>query len=51
MRLTSSLKGKEHHITIPQHKPLKVGTLSGIINEIAAYIEIERDQLKQELFG
>jgi predicted RNA binding protein YcfA (HicA-like mRNA interferase family) len=50
MRLTSTSKGFEHHITIPKHKPLRVGTLSSIVNEIAAYLEIERQKLVKELF-
>jgi predicted RNA binding protein YcfA (HicA-like mRNA interferase family) len=50
MRLTSTSKGFEHHITIPRHKPLRVGTLSSIVNEIAAYLEIERQGLVKELF-
>jgi predicted RNA binding protein YcfA (HicA-like mRNA interferase family) len=50
MRLTSTSKGFEHHITIPRHKPLRVGTLSSIVNEIAAYLEIERQELVKELF-
>ncbi len=50
MRLTSTLKGSEHHITIPRHKPLRVGTLSSIVNEIAAYLEIKRQKLVEELF-
>ncbi len=50
MRLTSTSKGSEHHITIPRHKPLRVGTLSSIVNEIATYLEIERQKLVEELF-
>jgi predicted RNA binding protein YcfA (HicA-like mRNA interferase family) len=50
MRLTSNSKGFEHHITIPRHKPLRVGTLSSIVNEIADYLEIERQKLVEELF-
>ncbi len=50
MRLTSTLKGSEHHITIPKHKPLRVGTLSNIVNELAAYLEIERQKLTEQLF-
>jgi predicted RNA binding protein YcfA (HicA-like mRNA interferase family) len=49
MRLTSTSKGFEHHITIPKHRPLRVGTLSSIVNEIAAYLEIERQELVKEL--
>ena len=51
MRLTSTSKGFEHHITIPKHKPLTIGTLSSIVNEIATYLEIERQELVKELFG
>jgi predicted RNA binding protein YcfA (HicA-like mRNA interferase family) len=51
MRLTSTSKGFEHHITIPRHKPLRIGTLSSIVNEIATYLEIERQELVKELFG
>jgi predicted RNA binding protein YcfA (HicA-like mRNA interferase family) len=50
IRLTSTSKGFEHHITIPKHKLLRVGTLSSIVNDIAAYLEIERQKLVEELF-
>jgi len=50
MRLTSTAKGLENHITIPEHKPLKVGILDHIVNEIAAYLEIDRQELLKELF-
>jgi predicted RNA binding protein YcfA (HicA-like mRNA interferase family) len=50
MRLTSTFKGFEHHITIPEHKPLGVGILDHIMNEIAAYLEIEHQKLIRELF-
>jgi predicted RNA binding protein YcfA (HicA-like mRNA interferase family) len=51
MRLTSTFGGFEHHVTIPEHKPLGVGLLDHIMNEIAAYLEIEHQKLVQELFG
>jgi predicted RNA binding protein YcfA (HicA-like mRNA interferase family) len=50
IRLTSSVKGTEHHITIPRHSPLKLGTLSGILKDIASYLEIDRQQLIEDLF-
>jgi predicted RNA binding protein YcfA (HicA-like mRNA interferase family) len=51
MRLTSTVKGFEHHVTIPNHKPLRVGTLGSIIDEIANYLEIEHQELVEDLFG
>ena len=51
IRLTSIIKGTEHHLTIPRHKPLKVGTLSSILNDIATYLEMDKRSLVTELFG
>ena len=50
IRLTSDLKGTEHHITIPGHRPLKIGTLSSILNEVAAYLEMDKKTLIEKLF-
>ena len=50
IRLTSSSKGKNHHITIPAKKSLKIGTLNNIINDIAEYLEINKNELILKLF-
>ena len=50
LRLTSKLRGAEHHITIPAHSTLKVGTLSAILADVAAYLEVDRATLAEELF-
>jgi len=50
LRLTTNERG-EHHITIPNHDPIKVGTLSGILGDVARHFEISRDELLQRLFG
>jgi predicted RNA binding protein YcfA (HicA-like mRNA interferase family) len=49
LRLTSSLKGAEHHVSIPKHNPLKVGTLSNVLKEVAAYLEMDKEELLAEL--
>jgi len=49
IRLTSTYKGTEHHLTVPRHKPLRVGTLNGIINDVAAYLEMEKQNLIDDL--
>lgn len=51
IRLRSTIKGKEHQVTVPAHISLKVGTLSGILSEIAAYLEMSKESLAEELFG
>jgi predicted RNA binding protein YcfA (HicA-like mRNA interferase family) len=51
MRLTSKSRGTEHHVTIPAHDPIRVGTLSQILSDVAAYLDISRDELSEKLFG
>ena len=51
LRLTTTLRGTEHHATIPRHRDLRIGTLSSILSGIAAYLDIDRDELSEELFG
>ena len=50
MRLTTQ-QGGEHHITVPDHDALKVGTLNGILREVAEHFELSRSELLQRLFG
>lgn len=49
MRLTTTQEG-EHHITIPVHNCLKIGTLSSILNDIATHLRIDKSHLIRELF-
>ena len=50
LRLTTQEKG-EHHITIPAHNPLKVGTLNAILREVANHLTLNREELLNQLFG
>lgn len=49
MRLTTS-QGGEHHITAPRHRPLRVGTLSAILGDVAEYLGVPRQALVETLF-
>ncbi len=49
IRLTTQMKG-EHHITIPCHQTLKVGTLSSVLKEIADHLEKSKEGFMIELF-
>jgi len=50
IRLTTQKEG-EYHITIPNHSPLKIGTLSAILSDVAAHLKMTKDELAQDLFG
>ena len=51
IRLVSEVRGKEHKITIPDHNPIKIGTLNNILNDLADYLKIDKKVLIDELFG
>ena len=50
MRLTTQ-RGGEHHITVPRHDPLKVGTLNAILRDVAGHHGKTREQVLGELFS
>jgi predicted RNA binding protein YcfA (HicA-like mRNA interferase family) len=50
VRLTSLVRG-EHHVTVPNHDCLRVGTLSAVLGAVAAHHGISRDDLLELLFG
>lgn len=49
LRLTTQQRG-EHHVTIPAHDALRVGTLAAILDEVAAHFGTERAALLERLF-
>lgn len=49
IRLTTIQKG-EHHITIPNHDSLRIGTISSILSDIAQHFGKTKAELISELF-
>ena len=50
IRLTTEENGT-HHVTVPEHRPIKVGTLAAILRSIAEHHGFSRDQLIERLFS
>ena len=50
IRLTTHKNG-EHHITIPNHSPIKIGTLSEILRDVENHFDITRQELLNKLFS
>ena len=49
VRLTTT-EPYEHSITVPNHSPLKVGTLNSILTDIAGHLKILKEELVKQLF-
>ncbi len=49
IRLTTD-EPNEHHLTIPNHDPIKLGTLSSILSDIAEHKQLTKEELLEILF-
>lgn len=49
MRLTTEVNG-EHHITIPNHSPIKIGTLNNILKDVADHLKVNKEDFIKKTF-
>jgi predicted RNA binding protein YcfA (HicA-like mRNA interferase family) len=49
IRLTT-LRNGEHHVTVPAHDPIKIGTLNAILRDVAEHAGLIREELLELLF-
>ena len=49
IRLTRRIGG-EQHVTVPDHDPIRPGTLQSILREVARQTDLDRDTLMERLF-
>lgn len=42
IRITTEMNGL-HHITIPNHNPLRIGTISSILLDVAQHFNLSKD--------
>ena len=50
IRLSTEQNG-QHHITVPQHDPLKIGTLAAILADVALHFNISKNELIDTVFN
>ncbi len=46
----TSLRNGEHHLVIPNHHPIKTGTLNGIISQVAQHFQLTKEEVLAKLF-
>jgi len=51
IRLRSAYTGTEHFITIPNHDPIKLGTVQGILADVAQNLKMTKQELIERLFS
>ena len=45
VRLTRHSGDGDHHVTVPLHSPLRVGTLNSILGDVADHLGMSKDDL------
>jgi predicted RNA binding protein YcfA (HicA-like mRNA interferase family) len=50
IRVTTTVNG-QHHLTIPNHDPIKLGTLSSILSSVAIHFNLSKEEVLVRLFG
>ena len=45
IRLTRHTESGDQHLTIPEHNPLKIGTLNSILNRLSTQSNVEKEKL------
>ncbi len=48
--MVTSKRNGEHYLVIPNHNPIKVGTLNGIISQVAQQSQIKKEEVLTQLF-
>jgi hypothetical protein len=50
MRLTTT-RGGEHHVTVPRHDHVRIGTLRSVVVGVAEHLGLSRAEVASQLFG
>jgi predicted RNA binding protein YcfA (HicA-like mRNA interferase family) len=43
-RLTTQ-RGGEHHVTVPMHDSLRIGTLAAVVDAVGEHLGLDRDEI------
>ena len=51
MTLELTVGGRIHHVTVPRHADIRVGTLNAIIGDVAEFQFLSRREVRDTLFA
>ena len=51
MTATRTAGTDRHSVTVPSHRKLRLGTLDGIVTDVAAHLGVPKGAVCQQLFG
>jgi predicted RNA binding protein YcfA (HicA-like mRNA interferase family) len=51
MTVTLTAGGEQHHVTVPRHRDVRIGTLDAIVADVAAFLGLPKQAVRDTLFG
>ena len=51
MTVTLTAEGEQHQVTVPRHRDVRIGTLDAIIADVAAFLGLPKQAVRDTLFG
>ena len=51
MTVTLTAGSNSHQVTVPRHRDVRVGTLDGIIGDVAEFLDLSKLEVRERLFG
>ena len=51
MTMTLTAEGDRHQVTVPRHRDVRIGTLDAIIADVAAFLGLPKQAVRDTLFG
>ena len=51
MTVTLTAEGDQHQVTVPRHRAVRIGTLDAIIADVAAFLGLPKQAVRDTLFG
>ena len=51
MTVTLTVGSDRHQVTVPRHRHVRVGTLDGIVADVAEFLGLSKHEVRETLFA
>ena len=51
MTVTLTAEGDQHQVTVPRHRDVRIGTLDAIVTDVAVFLGLPKQAVRDTLFG
>ena len=51
MTVSLTAGGEQHQVTVPRHRDVRIGTLDAIVADVATFLGLPKQTVRDTLFG